>query len=266
MKSFLAPLVVLLPLLAGCGAEGAPPPADDGSGDDTALSGEYVADGLPAPFSEGDVLRVTFGEGELSFSATCNQMSGTADWDTSTLAVSSVGGTEMGCPGDGFAQDEWLVDFFTSDPSIAVDGTDVRLSADGTEIWLVPADELAPGGTGPDVALEGTHWTLTGIEEADGDSVGMLMVPKEVEAWVEIDAGQLRFRAGCNAGGGPAEVVDDRLELGEVAIELVGCRGVEAEIERLSVPVLMADSARWSVAGDELRLTRGDTSLVYAAE
>ena len=265
MRSFPATLA-LLPLLAGCGAQGAPQPADDGSGDDTALSGEYVADGLPAPFSEGDVLRVGFGDGEVSFSATCNQMSGTAGWGSGTLDVSSVGGTEMGCPGDGFAQDEWLVDFFTSRPAVTVDGTDVRLASGRTEIWLVPADELAPGGTGPDVALEGAHWRLTGIEEADGDSVGILVVPNKVEAWVEIDSGQVRFRAGCNAGGGPAEVVDDRLELGEVAIELVGCQGVEAEIERLSVPVLMADSVRWSVTGDELRLTRGDTTLVYGAE
>ena len=53
MKSFLAPLVALLPLLAACGAEGAPPPADDGSGDDTALSGEYVADGLAGAVLRG---------------------------------------------------------------------------------------------------------------------------------------------------------------------------------------------------------------------
>lgn len=255
--------LLLLPLLVGCGSDDAPPVADGGT-DGPTLAGEYVADGLPAPYAEGDVLRVTFREGEVSFSATCNQMSGTADWSGGTLDVSSVGGTEMGCPGDGVAQDEWLVDFFTSRPSLEVDGTDVRLASGDTELWLVPADELAPD-PGPDVALEGTRWELSGIEERDGDSVGMLVIPPRVDAWVEVADDDLSFLAGCNHGGGPVEVAGDRLVLGEIAIELVGCSGPEAEIEQRSVRVLMADTVGWAVSGDELRLSRGDTTLVYRA-
>ncbi len=256
MRSLVAPLF-LLPLLVGCGSAAAPPVADG-----PALAGDYVADGLPAPYAEGDALRVTFQDGEVSFSATCNQMSGTADWSDRRLDVSSVGGTEMGCPGRGAAQDEWLVDFFTSQPSLTVDGTDVRLASGDVEIWLVPAGELAPD-PGPDVALEGTRWQLTGIEEQDGDSVGMLVIPPGVDAWVEVADGRLSFRAGCNAGGGPVAVEGDRLVMGDIAIELMGCRGAEAEIENRSVRVLMGDAAGWVVSGDVLRLTRSDTTLVY---
>ena len=260
MNSRLA-LLAALPLLAACGTgtetppQGTPAPADGPVGD-------YVAEALPAPFVDGDTLRVTFRDGEISFQATCNTMSGLADWDDGVLRVSSVGGTEMGCPGAGFEQDEWLVDFFTSSPDLTVDGNDVRLANDDDEIWLVPADEVPPG---PAAALEGTDWRLTGIEETDGDSIGMTGVPRRLGARLEIDGDRIVFDTGCNGGGGHVSVRDDRLRLRRVAIELRGCPGLRQQLEGAQVPVLMAKRVDWSIDGRELRLTRGSTSLLYRA-
>jgi len=252
-----------LPLLASCGADTAAPPQGTPAPADAPV-GNYVADGLPAPFEDGDSLRATFRDGEISFQATCNTMSGRAEWDDGVLRVSNVGGTEMGCPGTGFEQDEWLVEFFTSSPEFLIDGTDVRLSADDDEIWLVPADEVAPD-PGPDAALEGTDWRLTGIEETDGDSIGMMVVPRRLKARLEIDGGQMLFFAGCNAGGGGVKVLDDRLRLRRVAIELTACLDIRQQVESAQLPVLMAKWVDWSIGGRELRLTRGVTTLIYRA-
>jgi len=255
--------LLALPMLAACGSEvAAPPPAAPGERDTP--TGDYVSDGLPGPFSEGDVLRVIFRDGEISFQATCNTMSGLAELEDEVLVVSSVGGTEMGCLGAGHEQDEWLVDFFTSSPALTVDGTDVRLANDDAEIWLVPADEVAPS-SGPEVPLEGTRWELTGIEESDGDSIGMMGVPRRLDARLEIAGDRVLFFAGCNAGGGGVTVVDDRLRLRRVAIELRGCPGIRQQVESAQLPVLMASWVDWSIDGRELRLTRGDTSLLYRA-
>src|SRR5688500_5920022 len=106
----IAGLALILALAAACGSETATP--GDGGGDptpDQGIGGDYVSDGLPAPFGEGDVLRLSLADGTISFQATCNTMSGNATWDGGPLVVTNVGGTEMGCPGAGFEQDEWLV-------------------------------------------------------------------------------------------------------------------------------------------------------------
>ncbi|MGZ5401128.1 MAG: META domain-containing protein, partial [Nocardioides sp.] len=149
MTRLLALLAALL-LLAACGSDTAAPPlATPATGPAEEPAGDYVADGLPSPFEDGDTLRVTVRDGEISFHATCNTMSGRVAWEDGELRISNLGGTEMGCQGAGLEQDEWLVDFFSSSPDVTVDGTDVRLASGDDEIWLVPAHEV-DADPGPD--------------------------------------------------------------------------------------------------------------------
>lgn len=263
----LAPLPCLV--LVGCGAGTAGPggpagapgePASSG----TAIGGEYVADGLPEPFGEGDSLRVTFRDGEISFRATCNTFSGRASWGGGSLEVDQLGGTEMGCPGRGHDQDEWLVDLFTSSAEIDIHGTDVRLASGDTEIWLVPADEVAPG-PGPDASLVSTRWRLTGIQRTDGDAVSMTMARLTHPALLTIEQGSIGFDTTCNTGGGNVRVVRDRLRLGQVSTTLIACLDERGEIERSMMQVLGKTWVDWSIDGNELRLTHGATALVYRA-
>lgn len=261
MRLLLAPLVVLL---VGCGASG---PGPIGTVDGAPLpQGEYVVDGPPAPFDEGDRVEISFTDDGLGFTTGCNgHQSDSATWTGGVVRAGGFSATEMGCPGDGNDEDAWLAEFLSSSPTIAVDGTDVRLATDEAELWLVPADEVAPP-EGEDRPLEGTRWRLTGIEERDGDAVGMLVVPRRIRAWVELDKGEIRFETGCNSGGGRVERADGMLRLRQVVITLVGCVRGDAELERPQVRVLMAQQVAWEVAGDQLRLTRGDTTLLYTAD
>jgi len=249
-------------LLAACGSETATP-GDADPQPDPGIGGEYVSDGLPDPFGEGDVLRLSLADGTISFQATCNTMSGNATWDDGVLRVDSIGGTEMGCPGAGFEQDEWLVDFFAGRPTIRLDGDDVAVTRGDDQIWLVPADE---GGSGADAPLDGTVWTLIGVEETDGASVGMTGIPPRVESTLIIEGDRIALETGCNSGGGPVEVVGDRLELRDLWLTLKGCLGAAGEVERGVLRVLTERDVEWSISGTQLRLTNGDHALVYEAE
>lgn len=262
IRPILCALVPVLLMTVGCGSATSPSP---GAGDHDAHvpHGNYVSDALPEPFSGGDSLRVTFGDGEISFRATCNTMSGATAWDDGTLTVTRLGSTEIGCPGRADSQDQWLVDFFSSSPDLSVDGTDVRLAAGGTEIWLVPTDEVTPD-SGPDVPLEGTTWRLAGIETRDGDSAGVMVVGRH-RAVLRIQDGDLQFDTTCNDGSGAVKVVGDRLRLRGIAVTLVGCLDERAEIEHEVTGVLQPKWVGWSIDGEELRLTRGAHTLIYRA-
>jgi heat shock protein HslJ len=257
-------LALLLPLLAACGSETATP-GDDIPAPDQGIGGDYVSNGLPAPFTDGDVMRLTLADGSISFQATCNSMSGNATWDDGVLRVDSIGGTEMGCPGAGFDQDEWLVDFFSSEPAVALDGDDVSITRGEDTLWFVPAEEGGVG-AGPAVPLDGTVWTLTGIEETDGDSVGITGVPGKVEATLTIEGDRIQIETGCNTGGGRVTVVDDRLELRNLGFTLKGCLDVAGEVERGVLQVLDGSPLTWRINGTQLRLENGDHALVYDAE
>jgi heat shock protein HslJ len=260
----IAGAALVLWLVAACGSDTATP-GDADPEPTPGIRGDYVSDGLPAPFGEGDVLRLTLANGTISFQATCNTMSGNATWDDGSLVVTNVGGTEMGCPGAGFEQDEWLVDFFTSEPAIRLDGGDVAIARGEDEIWFVPASE-GGAGAGPDVPLDGTVWTLTGIEETDGDSVGIMVIPPKVQAILTIEGDRVAVETGCNTGGGKVTVRDDLLVLRGMGFTLVGCLGVAGEVERGVLRVLDGSVLDWSISGTRLRLANGDRALVFEAE
>jgi heat shock protein HslJ len=263
MRLLLLPVLpVLALLLAACGGGDDPFPIDLESPPGLP-AGEFVAGDLPAPYGPGDAVRVTFAGREVTFQATCNTMSGSAFADDDgVLTVRSVGGTEMGCPGQGFEQDEWLVDFFTSKPVLETLDLGFSLSGGGTTLRFLPP-EASPAVD--DEPLEGTLWRLAGVEERDGDAVGMTVVPRRTDAWLRIAKGELRFDTGCNSGGGDVRVEGDRLRFRRVVVTTAGCLGPGAELEGPQVEVLVHRQAAWAVDGDQLRISRGPTALLYTA-
>jgi len=261
-------LVALSALLVGCGevtdATGDPP----AGGADEGIDGGYVSDGVPnPPFSDGSgPIRLTLRAGKISFTASCNHFSGQATWDGGVLRTSALGGTEMGCPGVRQAQDEWMVKFFGSSPTLELDGTDLAVRSDDAQVWFVPADEVASDEPGDAGDLVGTEWRLTHIEERDGDVAGMMVVPRQVTATIRFEDGKATFDTGCNSGGGRADIADDTINFGELAQTVVGCNGAQGEVERGVTRVLQGKSTvSWSISGDQLRLVTRDGrhGLVY---
>jgi heat shock protein HslJ len=256
-------LVVLAGALEGCGGESV-----QGIGEPTdPVAGEYLGDGPARVFPDGSApIRLTLRDGEISFTASCNQFSGQATWDDGVLRTSALGGTEMGCPGARQKQDDWMIEFFGSSPTLELDGTDLAVRSDETRVWFVPADEVPSDKPGDAEDLTGTEWQLTGIEERDGDSVGLMVVPRHVAATIRFEDEEVTFHTGCNAGGGAAEIAGDTINLGELEQTLVHCFGAKGEVEEGVTRVLQGKSTvSWSVSGDQLRLVTRDGrhGLVY---
>ncbi|MEY2930166.1 MAG: hypothetical protein RL033_915, partial [Pseudomonadota bacterium] len=70
----------------------------------------------------GTRLRVSFDDGQLSFSAGCNSYSGPYSLCEGNLCVSGLGGTEIGCDPQRHTQDEWFASFFTARPRLGIAG------------------------------------------------------------------------------------------------------------------------------------------------
>lgn len=252
-------ILALLPLsvLVGCGSDTAVPTPAPGDSDEPA--GDYVSDGLPDPFDEGDVLRVTFRDSEISFQATCNTMSGLASWEEDVLRVSQVGGTEMGCPGAGHEQDEWLIEFFTSRPAIETLDSGFELRGEAGTVRF-----LRPEAADQDVRLESVLWELTGIEQIDGDAVSMTPVRAGSSASLDVTGNQFVLETGCNTASATVVWGEADVKITEMLVTQRGCRADQVDQERLQLAALDGDLT-WSVDGDQLRLGNGRTTLLYRA-
>ena len=256
-------LVALAAGLAGCGEESV-----QANGTPTVpVGGEYVGDGPVRLFPDGSgPIRLTLRGGDISFTASCNHFSGRATWDDGVLRTSTLGGTEMGCPGIRQQQDEWMVDFFGSSPTLELDGTDLAVRSEEAKVSFVPADGVASDEPGDAEDLVGTEWRLTHIEERDGDVVGMMVVPRHVTATIRFDDREASFETGCNSAGGRATVSGETIMLGQVRMTLKHCPGAAGEVEHGVMQVLEGKSTvSWSISGDQLRLVTRDGrhGLVY---
>jgi heat shock protein HslJ len=134
-------LVALAAVLTGCGEERVQGFLDPGAPADP-VRGEYVADGPVRIFPDGSApIRLTLRGGEISFTAGCNHFSGRATWDDGVLRTSVLGGTEMGCPGARQEQDEWMIDFFGSSPTLELNGTGLAVRAGPDEVVFATVDD-----------------------------------------------------------------------------------------------------------------------------
>ena len=86
---------------------------------------------------EGSKVALSFEDGRISANAGCNTMNGAATWDGDTLQVAGpLAMTMMACDEALMDQDQWLSEFLTSSPALAVDGETLTLGDDTTGITL----------------------------------------------------------------------------------------------------------------------------------
>jgi heat shock protein HslJ len=75
-------------------------------------------------------------EDGVGWQAGCNTFGADAEITADSLVVGQIAGTEIGCPDDLQQQDEWLVDFFGSDPEWQLSGDSLSLTSHNTVIEL----------------------------------------------------------------------------------------------------------------------------------
>ena len=245
-------LIALVLVVAGCGT-------DTASGDDAALDGrEWLSigvteDGADRPLVEGTRISLSFTDGQLGASAGCNSMSGVYRTDDGRLLFEGGAMTEMGCDNERHAQDDWLIGFLGSQPSVAQEGDKLTLTSGATVITLQDR-EVAD----PDLPLTGTTWTVDSI--ISGDAVSS--VPNGATATlVFTDDGRLELDSGCNSGGGTYEVTDGTLRVGELMTTLRACDGPAAQLEGAVMGVLNAGELEYAIEAGSLTLMAGDQGL-----
>lgn len=253
-----AAAITLLAALAGCASQ----PGDDGfRTQPAALSGEYVVTsvtegGQPRKLVPGSEIRLTFADGQLGAHAGCNHLSGSyeVDADGETLTVGPMGGTEMGCPKPLMAQDEWLGGLFAS-PAVLGDHP-LTITAGDVVLTLTPREEASP-----DRPLAGTRWVLDGI--IDGQSVSSVPAGPKVVLTLTDDAA--RVAGLCNGWSADVTVTAGEVTWSPGMRTLMACADEARNKLDTDVAALLTGATSYEIEERTLRITRGDSGLVFVA-
>lgn len=217
--------------------------ADGASGGDRAL--------VP-----GTRITLAFDDDALRASAGCNTMGGPWALDGSTLVLSEMSVTEMGCDPERHAQDDWLWGVLGARPTVSIGSDSLTLTTDDTVIGLLDR-EVAD----PDRPLLGTKWQGESI--IGGGTVYTAPAVADVSL-VLVEDGTFSVSTGCNEGGGRVEVGERTLTFGELALTARACPGT-IEVEAAVVAVLGAGEVGFAIEGSVLTLTAGEHGLVLGA-
>ena len=252
-------LVLLLTsavLLGACaGGSSVPPNGNDTSG--PGLDGRtFLSTGIEGRILvAGSRIRIAFRDGQVSASGGCNSMSGPYRIDGDHLVAGGLATTEMACDEPLMAQDTWLADLLDS-ATIALDG-DRLVLAKGSVRLTMEDREIAD----PDRPLLGTRWVVDGL--ISGDAVSS--VPVGVTAALTFSDGRVDVEAGCNQGGGTADVGDTTITFGPIALTKMACAPDAMTVEGVVAAVLSGEVA-YTIEAGSLTLDAGGGGLMLRAE
>lgn len=247
-------LITTLSLLVGACAAGAAP----------SLAGrEYVSSrvtdaGADKPLVGNTKLRLTFsGDGNVGAYAGCNHISGTYRIDGGRLVAGNLGTTEMGCPPELMAQDEWYGTLLGANPTISLAGNDLVLEAGSVRVTFLDR-EIAE----PDAKLVGPTWTVESL--ITGDAVSS--IPGDVVATLVFrQDGTLEVNTGCNRGGGTWATAAGGIEVGPVMLTKMACQKDPATLEGAVMAVLEAGTISAQVDSSLMTLMAGNQGLMLRA-
>ena len=253
-RASLAFLLTSTLLIGACtGGSSAPPDGTGGPG----LDGRtFLSTGIEGRMLvAGSRIRIAFQDGQISASGGCNSMSGPYRIDGDRLVAGSLATTEMGCDEPLMAQDTWLADLLGG-ATIALDG-DTLVLTKGSVRLTTEDREVAD----PDRPLLGTRWVVDGL--ISGDAVSS--VPVGVTAALTFSDGRVEVEAGCNRGGGTAEVGDTAITFGPVALTKMACAPDAMAVEQVVATVLSGEVG-YTIEAGSLTLDAGGVGLMLRAE
>ncbi|GAA2759242.1 META domain-containing protein [Actinopolymorpha rutila] len=255
------PLVALALLallaLAGCGrsTSATTSTADEPTGH-TYLSTGVTEAGTPHALAPGTRIRLEFtDDGRILADAGCSSMGGEASLGNGRVRiVGGLSGTDIGCDAARYAQDDWLTDFLSAEPSWRVSGHRLVLTADRprehTRLVLLDREVADPARP-----LLGTRWDVTTL--VDGDIASASARPTGAYLVFSEDEDEMIGSTGCNGMGGRVTHTGTRLSFEPVLSELKGCRGEPARVEHHVLGVLDGE-VTYHIEGDRLTLDGPD--------
>jgi heat shock protein HslJ len=217
------------------------------------LSTAVVDGGAPFALAPGTRIRLTFEATNLGASAGCNIIGGTYKIDSGRLAYDGVAMTEMGCDQARDAQDQWLVAFLTSGPTVQLLGTDLTLDNGRTQIRLVDRTVAEP-----DLNLVGPTWTVVSL--IDGATASS--VPAGAIATLLFGAdGAVQVNDGCNRGSGHWVAEGTGVRVSDVILTKMACDGAGGALEAAVLAVLNQGTIAIEIKASTLTLQAGGRGL-----
>jgi heat shock protein HslJ len=234
------------------------------SADDSATAAledrEFVlqfADGYtPVP---GTVIRLSFVESSLSLHAQCNTVSSSYRISGSKLSVSDVTQTAMGCDEALMKQDDWLVEFLESVPTVTLKHDTLTLQSE--DVVLVFVDrEVAD----PNRPLVGPIWTIDTLITADtASTIPASKLPPTV---VFKDDGSFAVSTACDSGTGTYDSTAIALALSDVTFTESTCTDEASSTLSRHLSAVFADGpAVYSIESARLTIEREDIGIGASA-
>ena len=258
-------LVVLLAMIPACSGSVEDSPSGDGDGD--AVGDGDGDDPLPSleeslegrsfvlESAEGYTLVadttavVSFQSGEFTFNAGCNGHFADVDFEGNVLKVEGFSSTLIGCDEALHGQDTWFAEFFTSSPTVTLDGDRVTFGAQ--DLALVFVDDAVANPAPP---LVGTLWEVSTLIDGEVALGGFESTPTVTFN----EDGTVRVVTGCNTGEGTHEHTESTIDLGEIPYTEAGCpSGERADVEAHIQAVFTEGMVTYSFNGQTLAIDRG---------
>jgi heat shock protein HslJ len=244
----------LLLALTACGNESEAGASPTGK---SYLSTAVTEDGKPKQLAPNTRVRLQFtDDGRLVADVGCNSMQSKVSTSGGKLTLKGeLVSTAMGCPGLQQGQDAWLSKILSSKPTWKLDGSKLDVTAGSTTISLVDRETAQP-----DVALDGTRWTLDSV--VSGDSVGHIAGSEK--AWLTLNGERVTGSTGCNDFQGMVARSPGKLTFGELATTRRACTGGAATIENTLLNGLTGE-VTYQVDTSTLKLRKPTGGLDFIA-
>lgn len=224
----------------------------------TFVSTGVTSGGQPKPLVAGTTIRLRIpATDKISVQAGCNTAEGVARIEGTTLVVSDLASTAIGCDPALMAQDDWIGGFLRAGPTWQLTGNDLVLSTSDLKVTF--SDRAVAEPARP---LLDTKWTLDTVVGAGGTASS---VPVGVTATMTFSAdGRVAGSTGCNSFGATATVSGNQITFGDVASTRRACNGPAGSLEADVLRVLDGVTT-FRIEGDRLILEAPDGSGLQLA-
>ena len=234
---------------------------DTATGDTATTEGNYEFQGKDFVFQSaqgfsliGESMRLQFAAAdlEMSFQADCNSFFGTYSVDNGTLQVGAMGGTEMGCDTALMEQDNWLVSFFTSGPSVVYESDTLTFS--NSDATLIFQDEEVAV---PDLNLQDISWEIDSY--IDGEVVTTYNLQSTPNFMFASD-GTFSLNTGCNGASGTYTDTSGSLSISIDVITDAICEGDINTVEGHVFQIFNGNPS-YEIDAQRITLTAGDKGI-----
>jgi heat shock protein HslJ len=262
----LAPVLVLVGVLAGCGTTS----SDDGAGatatadalplEDTSWGLVSYVDGAGGTVEVPDGVSATalFADGTVSGSGGCNRFSAPFQLEGDALTIGLAASTLMACPDPQSSVEAAYLAALDRTAGYQTDASSLTLLDDaGTA--LLTFDVIEP------VALTGTEWTAVGINNG-AEAIVSTQAGVTVTATFGSD-GTVSGSAGCNTYSGSYTVDGDAIEIGPLASTQKACEPTDLMTQEAAFLAAMENATTYSIDGSilELRDDSGALQVDFSA-